>query len=262
MNPISRVIEPSQAARPLLGSPLRMPAPRAELVSPELALIDASLRSRLLDGLPEPGAFQQRVPLGRLPAFDGGLPVNGLVHAGGYARESGAASRERRGARTRGLPTVVAVAGAFAVVALVLSYVERRSPLPIPARSASSAQPVLVTTPTSPATRTKPARSTTTPRAPAHPAAKEPFAGRTFAWAAAAGVQGYEVQFFRGSKRVFVRRLKAPKLVLPDSWLYAGRSQALSPGVYRWYVWPLRGTPARRDSAPLVQTSFTVADTA
>lgn len=69
----------------------------------------------------------------------------------------------------------------------------------------------------------------------------------------------YEVQFFRGSSRVFVKRVDTPRLTLPSRWRYAGRDQTLEPGVYRWYVWSLRnGAGGLRDDKPVVQAAFTI----
>ena len=65
----------------------------------------------------------------------------------------------------------------------------------------------------------------------------------TFAWAPQRGAIGYEVQFFRGHTRILVRRTVAPRLSLPRRWVYEGRRIRLTPGQYRWYVWPLRRSP-------------------
>jgi hypothetical protein len=62
----------------------------------------------------------------------------------------------------------------------------------------------------------------------------------TFAWAPEPGAVGYEVQFFRGQTRILVRRTVAPRLSLPRQWVYGGQRMRLTPGTYRWYVWPLR----------------------
>jgi hypothetical protein len=65
------------------------------------------------------------------------------------------------------------------------------------------------------------------------------------AWQAAASARYYNVQLFRGTKKILSAWPKGANLRLARSWVYAGKRQALSPGVYRWYVWPARGTRER-----------------
>jgi hypothetical protein len=67
----------------------------------------------------------------------------------------------------------------------------------------------------------------------------------TLAWKAAAGARFYNVQLYRGSTKVLSAWPKGTSLRLARTWTYAGRRQRLAPGLYRWYVWPARGTRER-----------------
>jgi hypothetical protein len=48
----------------------------------------------------------------------------------------------------------------------------------------------------------------------------------------------YNVQLFRGRVKVFSAWPRRPSLRLRSRWTYLGKERKLSPGVYRWYVWP------------------------
>ncbi len=65
----------------------------------------------------------------------------------------------------------------------------------------------------------------------------------------------YNVQLFRGSRKVFSAWPTRTRLQLRMQWKYLGRQQRLSPGRYRWFVWPGYGNP-RRYGALLGQSSF------
>lgn len=65
------------------------------------------------------------------------------------------------------------------------------------------------------------------------------------AWKAAAGARFYNVQVYRGGEKILSIWPKRPTLRLPRTWAYAGKTHRLQPGLYRWYVWPARGTRER-----------------
>ena len=56
-------------------------------------------------------------------------------------------------------------------------------------------------------------------------------------WAAVRGASYYNVQLYRGSKRVFASWPTKNHLGLPATWKWAGKWRRLAPGRYRWYVW-------------------------
>jgi hypothetical protein len=106
-----------------------------------------------------------------------------------------------------------------------------------------------------------------TPPAPAPPAGKpsrprnrtpavsRPVA-RPFAWAPSPGASAYHVELFRGAERVFAAQTKKPAIDVPARWQFAGRSQTLEPGSYRWYVWPV--VDGKRSAAATVQATLAI----
>jgi hypothetical protein len=56
-------------------------------------------------------------------------------------------------------------------------------------------------------------------------------------WAAVRGATYYNVQLYRGSKRVFASWPIKNHLGLPAKWKWAGKWRHLAQGRYRWYVW-------------------------
>jgi hypothetical protein len=56
-------------------------------------------------------------------------------------------------------------------------------------------------------------------------------------WNRVHGAQYYNVQLYRGTKRVFAAWPAKNQLGLPAGWRWNGKRQRLSPGKYRWYVW-------------------------
>jgi hypothetical protein len=56
-------------------------------------------------------------------------------------------------------------------------------------------------------------------------------------WAAVKGARYYNVQLYRGSKRVYAAWPTTNQLGLPAVWRWARHTRRLSPGRYRWYVW-------------------------
>ena len=230
-------------------------------VSPELALVDASLRERLLSELPEPGAGSRPAGGRDLAALSVDPPAQPLADppSEGVTRSTSQHFVEQMGARQWSSTRVVGLAAVFATLGFAFGFLghggERMVVTPPSVEQVSEAPAgigvaVLHAPPAGSATRTQ-HRSVLAVR----PAT---IGGRTFAWASAAGASGYEVQFFRGSARVFVRRVASTRLALPSGWRYAGGRQSLVAGLYRWYVWPLRGRAGERDPTPVVQASFTV----
>jgi hypothetical protein len=100
-----------------------------------------------------------------------------------------------------------------------------------------------------------PATSGTQPAATpgAAPSGVEP---RRFAWAPVEGAIAYHVELFKGSDRVLAQETKAPILELGPTWKYDGRLVRLTPGAYRWYVWPV--TKSGRSTQAVVQAKLTI----
>ena len=128
-------------------------------------------------------------------------------------------------------------------------------PKPDPAAPAKKSQVTAKQTPTAgkktppaakakaPATTTKapaPKKKTgATAKKPATPSTTAPAAARRFAWAPVDGAVQYRVELFRGNEQVLRATTKQPVYELPASWRHQGQAERLSPGSYRWYVWPV-----------------------
>ncbi len=65
-------------------------------------------------------------------------------------------------------------------------------------------------------------------------------------WSAVPGATYYNVQLFRNGTKILTAWPKSTSFRLARTWRFDGRTQTLSPGRYRWYVWP--GFGARSDS--------------
>lgn len=83
-------------------------------------------------------------------------------------------------------------------------------------------------------------------------------------WTRVLAARYYNVQLFRviGGRLHKVRSSwpAQPQLAIPSSWRYAGRARRLTPGLYRWYVWPGLGERSARRFGQLIgHASFTVA---
>ncbi len=83
-----------------------------------------------------------------------------------------------------------------------------------------------------------------TARTGARPALLRPAAGArlgvppVLAWDPVAKATYYNVQLFRNGKKILTAWPAGESFRLQRSWTYDGRAQRLTPGTYRWYVWP------------------------
>jgi hypothetical protein len=83
--------------------------------------------------------------------------------------------------------------------------------------------------------------------------------GDMLAWAAVKGASYYNVQIYRGARKVLSTWPRHPRLRLQRTWRYAGKEQRLARGRYRWYVWPGRGSiKAARYGALIGGNTFVV----
>ena len=74
-------------------------------------------------------------------------------------------------------------------------------------------------------------------------------------WTQIRGARFYNVQLFKGNRKVLSRWPRSSRLSLPSRWTYEKRHYTLSRGAYRWYVWPALGA---RYGALEGQSSFRV----
>jgi hypothetical protein len=57
-------------------------------------------------------------------------------------------------------------------------------------------------------------------------------------WSAVPKASYYNVQLFRDGKKILTLWPTDSTLRVPSAWTFAGTAFRLTPGVYRWYVWP------------------------
>jgi hypothetical protein len=78
-------------------------------------------------------------------------------------------------------------------------------------------------------------------------------------WRPVARARYYNVQLFRGKQKVLSVWPTQARLQLRPRWKFAGRTRRLTPGAYRWYVWPGFGVPSARNYGKLLgQSTFVV----
>jgi hypothetical protein len=78
-------------------------------------------------------------------------------------------------------------------------------------------------------------------------------------WASVRRATYYNVQLRRNGRKILSTWPARPLLQLRWSWTFQGRRYRLSPGRYRWYVWPGFGAPAAVEYGPLLgQNEFIV----
>jgi hypothetical protein len=103
---------------------------------------------------------------------------------------------------------------------------------------------------------TKQSKPKATPAAPKPATAAPATEARRFAWAPVDGALSYHVELFRGADRVLAKETTQPILELGPSWRYDGKTVQLTPGTYRWYVWPV--TKAGRATQAVVQARLDI----
>jgi hypothetical protein len=227
-----------------------------EPVSPELVLVDPELAARARRQLSD--RVEEERPRD-LPVEVDATPVE-----------------RRRASKTTRVPRLgIAAIIAATLLAPGLSLLIRGDNAPTARRASADAQPARVrgeqrsaspssASATAPARRSAPRSAQTAPArrsAPRRAAAPRSAraAVRTFVWVPVRGADAYEVQFFRGSRRVVLTRTTTPKLLLPGRSRGPGGRPALAPGVYRWYVWPLfRTSSTTRRGEAIVQAKLVV----
>jgi len=70
----------------------------------------------------------------------------------------------------------------------------------------------------------------------------------------------FNVQLFLGKQKVYSAWPTGARLQLTASWVFGGRAHRLTPGTYRWFVWPGYGKRAAvKYGAMLGESSFVVA---
>jgi hypothetical protein len=145
--------------------------------------------------------------------------------------------RARHGRRV-----AIAIFGALLVVAAGTAAVRHARPHATPATTTGAAR-------VAPTNSVATHASTTVATRPAT---------RIFAWAPVSRAVAYDVELRRGDVVVFTARTRATRIRVRTR--NAGKKTGqLTPGTYRWYVWPLRRSGnARRRGAAIVATTIVV----
>jgi hypothetical protein len=211
-----------------------------EVVSPELALVDPELgrtaRALLADS---PGALHTP-PYSTVPI---GTPFFGRLTRGEAVRDAGREDRSWR--------VLIGVA-AVTILSLLLFDVRvqvGRTPASAEAPQnppAAAEIPNRAPVPSVPKGRVQKGRvgDTAKPRA------------RRFAWAPIPGASAYHIEFFKGSVPAFSANTTRPEVTVPAHWEDVRGTRSLSPGEYRWYVWPV--VSGTRSSTAIVRAKLVV----
>jgi hypothetical protein len=81
-------------------------------------------------------------------------------------------------------------------------------------------------------------------------------------WSAVRGATYYNVQVFRNGKKILTAWPGSTSFRLARTWRFDGRTQHLTPGRYRWYVWPGFGPRSEgRYGKPVGSRTFVVTRT-
>ena len=79
----------------------------------------------------------------------------------------------------------------------------------------------------------------------------------TLHWRRAPSATYYNVQLYRNGQKIFSSWPGSNHLTLQRQWVFRGRSFTLTPGAYRWYVWPGFGPHrAQKYGSPLGSSTF------
>ena len=111
----------------------------------------------------------------------------------------------------------------------------------------------------------KPDVSVNRPSTPARPAAARPSLTRpavgarvaappVLAWGAVPKATYYNVQLYRDGRKILTVWPASTSFLVQRAWRYEGRSYRLTPGRYRWYVWPGFGLRSANRYGKLVGT--------
>jgi hypothetical protein len=221
------------------------PGAEIEPISPELVLVDPSLRHLVFDG--ESNATSSLVP--RSPAT---ANTTEPFLAEDPESSDSAPRRAWEGLLVAALLGSLATIGVGLVLwALPLGSSGERSANTTTAESTptTGSQPAPESTTVAKAQATNGQSATATPTPPAAQQRTQTQAApvpRRFVWAPVAGVTTYEVAIYRDDVPIYRARTKTASIVIPARSRNGGSGELLGPGTYQWYVWPVRnGQPDR-----------------
>jgi hypothetical protein len=245
--------------------------PLKEPISPELVLVDPSLRDLILRSEPESTSDQPASPVPE-PIIRPGA-ADGLVALRAELAAPDPPAPRRRWAAL----AVAAVCGSAATFAAGLALAGFRlntthsaTPATDSAARTSDVTPITRAR-TLPAVASHPVVNTDHGELPARRAVttarhqtkiagaqKSPTAAtpHRFAWPPAPGATSYQVAVYKNDVPVFRARTARTSIVIPERSSQSPSARLLAPGTYRWYVWPIHN--GRTDSVALVRSTFVV----
>jgi len=72
------------------------------------------------------------------------------------------------------------------------------------------------------------------------------------AWRSVAGATYYNLQLFRGSRKILSVWPVSPRYPLSRAWTFRGKTVRLTRGAYQWRVWPGLGKKTAHKYGPLI----------
>jgi hypothetical protein len=230
----------------MAASEHNVPACPADVLSPELALVDPFLRAAaqqeqiadVADRLPRMVSTAAPPPT---IGHDRFITLARAVEAADWSEPS---SRDRR---SRSWRLVAAVASVTILGLLLVDVRVRLERTPVAGRTSAIGMSGVGDAPT--VQDARPLRSPTTE-------IRGGSQSRRFAWAPIDNASGYHVEFFRGPLRVLARNTSESQITIPAHWRLDRRRESLVPGDYRWYVWPIMS--GRRAARAIVQAQLVV----
>ena len=82
---------------------------------------------------------------------------------------------------------------------------------------------------------------------------------RRLRWKGVRGADYYNVQVYRGGRKILSAWPRGSQLQLKRRWTFGSRKYSMSPGTYQWYVWPGYGPRSRHRYGKLItHQHFTV----
>jgi hypothetical protein len=77
-------------------------------------------------------------------------------------------------------------------------------------------------------------------------------------WTPVRKAQYYNVQLFRAGRKQLTAWPRVPRYQLKQRWTYAGKRRGLTPGHYRWMVWPGYGPRSKANYGKVIGRSMFV----